>query len=314
MGGIFPPIDIVTQKKTEEKMRTITNADSYCNYGFEDFASITEFQNVIKGRKLNAAFAKKYPDGCETYSQYEVAEGDSFFGTKDFSEANDTLKYGYAKGCEGLKSLEGIKPCTRIQRPRMVSSVAGFMPNVPAALQGRPDAMYTTVKGREIKVKANKVITIVYDVSQSYGTSSDTILYDGKRILAVLQSLENEGYRVNLKVMICSTCSSTSKTIRRGAFIKIKDAGEKLNLMAVAYPLAHASMLRRHFLRWMETSPVTSYKGFTYSYGSVPTLTNDLLHEKGILGRNEYYFSGSVMSTHKSVKELVDYAKQVLGV
>ena len=94
--------------------------------------------------------------------------------------------------------------------------------------------------------------------------------------------MENKGQRVRLNVMFAVTNGRGNAHIICKVCVKQPD--ERLNISKISFALAHPSMLRRHFLRWMETDPFIDVDmGSFYGYpASLP------IKEKG-MSENEYY-------------------------
>jgi hypothetical protein len=49
--------------------------------------------------------------------------------------------------------------------------------------------------------------------------------------------------------------------------VKIKTDRQPMNPLKLAYPLIHASFLRRQGFKWLETNPNITNKGYLWGYG-----------------------------------------------
>lgn len=68
------------------------------------------------------------------------------------------------------------------------------------------------------------------------------------KVASVIRGLEKSGYRVNLYV--AGIARNNNQTI--GVAVKVKNAGEYLDTLRLAYPIVHPSFFRRHILAYLE--------------------------------------------------------------
>ena len=127
---------------------------------------------------------------------------------------------------------------------------------VGAYLTGRPNCM----KRRVRQYVPKRVISVVYNGCAHCGIGkADMALASAKFLSAVLR-IENSGVRVNLH--LSDVADGKGQNI--GYIVKIKDSGQRLNILTMAYPMIHPSMHRRHFFRFLE---VTDGINPSYQYG-----------------------------------------------
>ena len=119
-----------------------------------------------------------------------------------------------------------------------------------------------------------KVVSLVYAPDANCGTSADTFIKAGIVVLNIVNRLEMNGIRVNLK--IAAYDASGRRDSYAGCYITIKDYREQLDLKKIAFPIAHPSMLRRLGFKWIETFP--DLKG-GYSGGYGHTISGDDGHK-----------------------------------
>lgn len=227
----------------------------------EVFDSISDFSRTINSRKINKQFCLY--DGKPS-SMLESENKEAFTKTKSYGDADDLLNHGYQEGYERLETIS-IKeqPNTGSSiRPRSFNDVVGFAPHVPNMLAGIPQSMINT-KRQAVK---NKVLSLLLNLSVASIVSASTIENTNAAIMSAITSLERAGYRVNLYVSLLST----DRTYTVGPIIRIKDSGQYMDKLKMAYPLIHPSFLRRHFFRYVETAPLgRASSAMIHNYGYV---------------------------------------------
>lgn len=220
-----------------------------------EFDSLKEFYDYICNTPINETFR------WETLSSSRT-DGNraSWTGTRSFDEASELFKNGWTVGAEKLtKALKVAKLNTEQQTAyRNVLSVCGYQAIVPLYLQGVPNSM---VNKKLVPVK-QKVITINKIVSVSASVSSQTMEEESVKCFQIIDKIEASGIRVNLNLMM-----STGHVCAK---IRLKSAGERLNISKLAFPLVHTSMFRRLYFRFVETFP-TIPKSYSFGYGRVPS-------------------------------------------
>ena len=221
----------------------------------QEFNSINEFYKYICDTPFNEAFR---------WAEHESVSGsERFTKTSSFEEAVDLMKNGWTDMAEKMtQKLKATPDMELMHQMRTVIGVAGFQPIVPLYLAGVPTNM---VSKQMVPIK-QKVINVTKSVDYSGGVSSDTIVEESIKAMQIIKKLESQGYRVNLYITIGSIERGTEIVCK----VKVKSANEKLNVSKLAFPLAHPSMLRRLFFRWIEVNPNVT-KAFVKGYGAPAT-------------------------------------------
>lgn len=224
------------------------------NKGYEvvEYNSLNEFYNYICDTPFNDSFR---------WAKHESVNDDySFTQTRSFEEATDLLKNGWSDMSSKLtQRLNVVKNQVQpTMKPKTINSVAGFQPIVPLYLSGVPTNM---VNRKMVPVK-QKVITLNKSISYKCSIKTEQIVEESTKAMMIVKKLEAQGYRVNLNV-IMGGIESDLKLITK---IRIKSAGEKLNISKLAFPLVHPSMLRRLMFRFIEVYPKVT-KSFVKGYG-----------------------------------------------
>lgn len=219
---------------------------------FVEFDSLHDFKSYITTTPINNAFKNE---------ELSSDRGDSYFSkTSSFEEAMNMFTNGWASMSTEINNKLSVGHGAMVNERAMqkVLSVQGFQPVVPLYLSGVPQNMVST----RFKVMKKKVVTIDKDVCYSAGISSDEIVKESVKALAIVKKLESQNYRVNLNIVFCPEMYSERFCFK----IRIKSSNERLNIGKMSFPLVHPSMLRRLLFRLEEVHP-TITSSFVGGYG-----------------------------------------------
>ena len=218
----------------------------------EQFSSLGQFLDTISARTPNKVF-KVRPLASED-KDYD------FTKTHSYDEATSLARTGYKEGLDKLKAANSkSRHLGNAPKPMPITGPIGFTPHVPNAITGVPNSMIATQK---VEQKA-KVISILYYMGGSCRVDADEFVEAGKNVLNVIYSLELQGYRVALNVLL-NFFESDERTF---CITQIKNWRQPSNPLKISYPLIHPSFFRRHGFRWLETQPELTDTGFLYGYG-----------------------------------------------
>jgi ssDNA-binding Zn-finger/Zn-ribbon topoisomerase 1 len=270
---------------------------------FEHFRTLEELTNTIESRPYNEVFFSR-----EKMSEKVVYENDHFYGCQSYEIASDLLKNGFKEPLEQLKKdvLNINKQVVQFKEKPFLD-VVGYAPHIPNAIMGLPNSMYNKVNKPEVA----KTLHLKYGFSAVANVRAKDLLKGGTMFVALVNSLELQGYRIKIDVVRCTTSSTTNAI---GYTCTLKEYNQQLNLLKLCYPLAHPSMLRRTSFRWCETFPNLTDKGYTgYGASLVARLRHDndaekaFLRKHGVLkGKYEYYCNVYEAMKSKTVQELAD--------
>ena len=270
---------------------------------FRKFDSVTELSEFIKntpqtkeGERVNLSRTGSY----------------DFCGTHNFDEAEKLLLYGDSENAEkvrkniekitaGLKgknkSFKGAKTLSY----SLKSSAVGFLPIVPKYLAGEPENMLTLHK---VQKKTTKVLNVFVYNNAPYCFGADEVNPAMCRMLLAILMLEKEGFRVNI---FFTDLSEQGKGCFMLSVVKIKDSGQKLDLLKIAYPLCNPSFKRRHLFAVRERTKDSRVK-LKSNHGAVC-----LSYEAEELIRNQNFNNFAVISfincKDKNVGEISDFIK-----
>lgn len=219
----------------------------------EHFDSIHQMIQVIESR----------PNNDVMKGQNSSHSGDEdFTGSKSYEEAKQLFENGYTDVLEKIKigMASDIKRNQIERRRRVTTGVVGYAPHVPNAILGVPNSMILTEAAPQ-KIKA---ISIVAGITENCGTDAKEFIRSGIAVLGVVNTLELQGYRVNLKVAFyCAECGND----RAFGTVSVKDYREHLDIQKLCFPLAHPSMFRRLGFKWLETCEGLKESCWSGGYG-----------------------------------------------
>lgn len=236
-----------------------------------EYSSLSEFINDINSLPTNKYYADR-----ELSSHREEAENGYWYKTTSYNQATILMKEGWdseaKKMAAKVKMTNTLSTVSRSSKPAY--GVVGSQASVPRYLQGIP----TNMVSRQTTYSKQRVVTITKGISYRGSFTAEQILEECIKALQIIQSMENGGQRVRLNVMV-ATQQNRSHSICK---VCIKQPDERLNLSKMAFSLAHPSMLRRFFFRWIEVDPFIEFD-LGRSYGFPSSLIKEAMEE------NEYY-------------------------
>lgn len=271
-------------------MKRYTKTVDRNNIYITEYSSLSEFISDINSLPNNQFYANR-----ELSSQRRESENGDWYKTVDYRQATYMLTHGWDAAAE--KMAEKVKMTTPIQAVSRTSKpaygVVGSQASVPRYLQGIP----TNMVSRQTTYAKQKVVTITKGISYSGWWSADAILRECIKALQIVQSMENNGQRVRLNVMLSST-QCTGGTNHSICKVCVKQPDERLNISKMSFALAHPSMLRRFFFKWIEVDPFITFD-LGGSYG-VPSYRSII--DKG-LAENEYYIPEKIDDMDELIKQ-----------
>lgn len=238
------------------KVKHLDNNEKKVTY---EFTSIQEFVEYIqKTPRITSA----------NVSERTSHEYIDFCGTKDMKEALDLLKNGWTEGAQkiekGLKAKEPEKTTVTGFRQRSVYDVVGGNASVPRYLQGVPTNMIRQVR---TPVK-QKIVNLYSNISFNANVTQEEIIDTCIKTLQEAVNYENAGVRTNIYV-ISPVEDSTDYDYVINMKIPVKRSTERLNVLKLAFPMAHPSMLRRLAFAFRERcSELKDNQYFFTGYGA----------------------------------------------
>ena len=260
-------------------------------------STITE-KNVKLGTRNIRFNVETYPSAqevardCETrkitnpsFQDMKKADDWSWRGCKSYDEALSFLRNGYQPTVDKMKQGLKISKQGNGKRISFANNIVGFAPVVPLAMMGVPQSM---IDMRMKKIKC-KVLDVYYDITSSCGTDSKKIISNGEKVLGAIMELERAGYRFNLYAMQTYYGNASADAL----VVKVKSAGQPLDLKRISFPLTHTAFFRCIGFDWYSKTPKGTYR---VGYGSALAyeFNEDQMKEMGkqLFGDNAIYLSG----------------------
>jgi len=234
------------------------------------------YQNTFEGIGEYIGFLKD--DKTWDDSQYGLSSltgRAEFAGSDSYDTCLDLAITGWPEGLKNLtKELDGMKGITATGRYKdQAHDVAGYLPDVPRAIAGQPDCMFSF--GEEI-IRAKPVVKIMVNIGGSSRIDKSTFLRRGAAILSYIDQLEQNGQRVELSCYF--QCEQASKGVLM--MLNLKQAGEPIDLDRMSMVFVHVGFFRRLGFRYIETCPWP--KDFSSGYGTPRNLTRSQLDSLGV--------------------------------
>lgn len=245
------------------------------NFHVEAFDSAMEVVKTCRERKIT--------DSC--FDDQSKKSFGKWEGVKSYDEALDLLNNGYQPTVDALRGVFKAGMNGEGTRFSFKNNIVGFMPVVPLALMNLPNCMIDmTMK----PIKA-KVIDVYYDMTVGSGTDSKDIIKAGQKMLGTIIELERQGYRFNLYAV--QTYSNDSQGCDM-LVVKVKSAGQPLDLKRISFPLTHTAFFRVIGFDWYSKVPGGTYR-FSYGHALAYDYSTKKLNEmaKHVFGKNSVYFA-----------------------
>lgn len=259
------------------------------NLWITEYNSINEFVTDIGSLPNNKFFADRHS------SQRKEKTGGDWYATEDYARAVYLLTHGWdsaaQKMAQKVKMTVAAGQTVRSSKPSY--NVVGSQASVPRYLQGIP----TNMVSRQMIHSKQKVVTVTKGITYAARWTPEAILRESVKALQIIQSMENAGQRVRLNVMIAISDDDTKH--HHICKVCVKQPDERMNISKMAFALAHPSMLRRFFMKWIEVDPFAEHDmGWSYGYpASLP------IKEKG-MAENEYYIPEEIPDMDALIKQL----------
>jgi hypothetical protein len=276
---------------------------------YEHFQTLDSLLEVLEARPVNKAFINEMDLSSQRdESERKIQGRESWAGSYTYNEAENVLKEGYKEPLEKMKkAILKIGQASKYQRPRPKNDVMGYIPHIPNYLNNIPLSMIN----RERVAPKTKTIHLIYSFCAAAKTKTADLIKGGINFISLVNSLEKQGYRVKIDIVFATTENNTTACMT----VNLKEYGQQVNLLKLAFPLVHVSMLRRFSFRWLETAPglTERERGFTYGYGMALNFkfNGDLRRERDFLrdndiikGENSYYCNVYTALRAGSVEEL----------
>jgi hypothetical protein len=195
-------------------------------YGFSSLGAFADFVDALP-------IPTEYGTFDKGWSTSEVMA--KFSGTASLEEALALARHGWSDGW-GLAQKFDIPHALNKRR---AYSLAGGSVNVGRMLAGNPTHMV-----RRVPQPKHRNITLYVETVMWRGISAANAMLRAILIISVIDLLEEQGYRCTV-IAVSSDISWHDMGSQSQFAVRIKDAGERLNLLDISFALGHPSYLRR---------------------------------------------------------------------
>ena len=220
-------------------------------YTLERYDCIDEFLTTIESRPLHDNYEWKSKDLRQPeYCSYDI----EFKSVKGYDDARTKFVEGTKATAEMSKAYRSME--TSRER-KSVNSVRGCAPIVAKALMGMPDSMIDIRRKR-----VPKTVKVVVNMSISGGISAWEITEAGKKIIAAVGRLENEGIATEI---ICTADKFLEGKQLSSCGVTIKNAGQGFNAARVSFSMSSPAFLR--VFQWLQLA-TNPHAIFDSGYGS----------------------------------------------
>jgi len=192
-----------------------------------------------------------------------------FTGTHSHAEACNLATHGWP---EGLKKMQACLDAVQASNtatglaPSYMLDVAGAYPHAAVAASGDAFCMVAPIPVHE---RARPILRLATSTALSAAFETHEVFSYGAGLVAVIDSLEANGFSVELQSIRCNESSRDDKQ-RLTIKTTIKKAGEVLELERLAFCLGNASYNRRvHFGVVESQCPEAPWRS-TYGSAAIP--------------------------------------------
>lgn len=147
-----------------------------------------------------------------------------------------------------------------VSSKKIERSLHGGIYLTPLVVAGVPDCMI-----RYRQDSDPKHITIYFQLGYPHFTTTEQVFNRGIATINLIQTLEDKGYIVDLKVFELSVHSDKNLKEYLDITINLKHADEPLNISKCYYPFFSKEFLRRILFRILESAPVET--NWSQGYG-----------------------------------------------
>jgi len=261
----------------------------------ERFDSIWQFIQTIHSRKNNAVMKDR-----DASSDNRV----KFNGSQSLEEAEKLFTEGWVEGLNQIKSAAKAKVDNQrdaASRSQLVNNNVGFTPNVPYALMGLPNSMVYRMPA----VRTTRTLNIRYLITTPGSIPKELIMKAGVALLEAIDTIEKNRIAIKLEYSPFAGWGDTQSAV---CLIKLKDYGERTNMLKMCFPLAHPSSLRRLGFKWIETYPSLTDDYFHDGYGR-PIMFPDDAKNHCVISDNAIYLTAPqvIGALHCDTNKIIEY-------
>lgn len=250
-------------------MRTSTHTEDECQRSVIMFDS---FHDAIQ-KSLEKDYRSEHMNG----------DRENFYGVKDMREAHDLARSGLPH--KGVTAIKLASQAVSDMQGQMVkpqfyetNDVSGAVVDMGRYVEGVPECMveyYPTDLDSD-----SKIVSLIMNISYNCGISEEAITKQGNAMMGLVEAIELHGKQAEIWTdMHVSGWGDDNKVYCRTA-VRLKKAGEPLDVGMFMYALTHPSYLRAIMFNVMQQHPAAFRKACGIGghgwYGSPVTDAQDM--------------------------------------
>jgi hypothetical protein len=199
-------------------------------------------------------------DVSEEKARYDWARG------ADFAQAMSLARAGWAEGREIMNRFRArfddrLKQSVT-ERQTTRRDVTGAYVDIGAFLSGEPECMLD-FDTEEVQGHDGKILRVSVDYGANYRVTAEQYLTRGAAMLAVVDALENYGYRCEIVALKATETNGSTYLVE----FPIKASGEHIEIDRLAFIVGHPAMHRRLGFSTMENEPKDVRSRFRFYFG-----------------------------------------------
>lgn len=221
--------------------KTITHGDdlSFLNY-FADKNPLSHFG--FSSLSAMMRYIEKVPALSGSRAAGWDLQPAAWYGTTSMQEAFKLARNGWKDGVEQAKDILELLHSDNAMQKKTSYGVAGGRVNVGKMLSGNPLHMK-----RKTPQPAKRVITLFVNVAMIAAITPETAILKAACIAAMVDLLEMKQFSCDI-IAVMVTDDSSTDALASQTTVRLKSAGEALNIEDLVFALGHPSMQRRfHF-------------------------------------------------------------------
>lgn len=170
-----------------------------------------------------------------------------WFGSKNYETAERLAREGWPDGLKSMaRNVSALSAIASVASgPSLFYDVAGSYPMAALAAAGLPESM---VNFAPISERVRPIVRLMIPVMASGSYESEAFLNYGSGLVAIIDNLESNNFRVELTTFIAAERDKEKCLLS----VRIKEAQEPVNLDKLSFCLSHVSYFRRIGFALME--------------------------------------------------------------
>jgi hypothetical protein len=238
---------------------------------------------------------------------------DWFGGLGSWDESKAVLTDGWPEGAtralELARQISANIPPITSHRRRVVNSDDGNELRIDQALRGEWDVAWQRSARREI---TRPVLTIGCKIGGLVNCSAEQLFWSGAQAVALVDALENAGYRVELRA-ISAVANINSNGGRLVADVMVKRADEPSRPDAIASVVAHAGTFRTGMFALRTRGPAQMSPGEVGATIQEPAGIMQECADKGWLQDMPDVILSAAYSRADAVKHITEAIRKLTG-